>query len=268
MATDNIGPVSSGPRQMTAELPQPVLQTTGNRALIEVFSQQQVGTCEGLVVEASAVAITDRVSFDRAQATLVRLHDALKAVEARRVELKKPITQIGKSIDEIAAKLADPMDSAKRSLQGKVIAHQKLIDAEAAKQRAEAEEKARQENAERQRLHDIAVAEARAKAEAEAKEVEALLGAPVEVVEPVIAKPLVSTAVVMPQHVAPPSVLQSRVVKKLEITDPSLIPYRVGEQVLMNPDHGAIKRLLGLGINVPGCRLVDEEQVAMAGRRA
>lgn len=252
----NAPATSSGPRQVGFDLPQPIVQQTAERALIEVFSQQQVAECEGLIAHANAAVPIDAATNAAAERTLLRLHDALKAVEARRVELKKPIAQMGKAIEEIAAKLAEPMDAAKRSLQGRIIAFSRAAREKAEKERQEAETAARRER-------EAAEAAALAKAAQEAKDLADVLGEPV-VVEP---EPVAPVAPRAPIPTAPPSAVQPRKVLRVVIDDPSLIPYRVADQVLMHPDHAAIKRVLGLGINIPGARLVEDEQVAMAGRR-
>lgn len=248
--------VGSGPRHLEAELPQPILSTTGPRSVIEVYNQQQVALYEGLVADANAAVCTDATTNGKAEAVLLRLHDAMKAVEARRAELKKPITQIGKAIDEIAAKLEAPMDVAKRALQGRIIAFKAKEREQAEQARRDAEEKAR-----RERL--AAEEAARVKAAAEAKELAEVLGEPV-VVEPEPVKAPAPAA--LPAVPTASAAVQVRKVMRLEITDASKIPHRIGDTVLMVPDHAALKRVLGLGIEVPGARMVEDEQLAM--RRA
>jgi colicin import membrane protein len=258
----------SGPRHLAIDQLAPVVQNQGSKVLVEVYSQQHVARCEGLVAEANAAQLTDKATKEAAERTLLQLHDALKMVEARRGELKKPIIQSGKAIDEIAAKLAEPMDAAKRSLQGRIIAYAKVERDRAEAARREAEERARVEREAAEAAHAKAVAEAKAKAEAEAKELADVLGEPVVVEPEPVAPPPAPAPSAPPVQAAAPSAVTTRKVQRLEITDASLIPYRVGEQVLMHPDHVAIKRVLALGIEVPGARLVEDEQVAMSTRRA
>lgn len=248
---------ASGPRHLDVELPQPILPSTpGAKLLLEVYSQQIVGLCEGLVADATAAACTDLATKRKAEGTLLRLHDALKAVESRRVDLKKPITQMGRAIDEIAAKLTAPMDIAKRSLQGRIVAFDRIESERVAAEQRAADEKARRE-------HEDAIAAEKAKAAAEAKELAEVLGEYVEVAPKPVPEPVPTPIVATPKSTA----VQVRVDTEVQIDDASLIPQRIGETVLMIPDKAAIKRCINLGITVPGCRLIEVERVAMVGRR-
>lgn len=250
----------SGPRHCEAELPQPILSTSGQKSVIEVYSQQQVATCEGLIAQGGAVAaaaITDTDSCRKAEVVLLAIGDALKMVEARRLELKKPITQTGKAIDEIASKLDKPLDSLKESLRTKIFAFRQAEREAKAKAEREASEKLRLERAAAEKA-------AREKAEAEAKALADVLGEPVV---PAAPEPLPPPP---PRPAAPPpepSVVSQRMVPELEIVDASLIPYRIGERVLMIPDRDAIKAVLALNVEVPGARMISKPQLAMSGRR-
>ncbi len=238
----------------------------------------------GLLAKNQATAmkvldITDAATFDVGNKLLLDSHKTLKDLEAARVALKRPITELGKAIDSVVASVADPLDQAKRSMQGKVAAYQRKLKAEADAARVQAEERAAAARAEaeqeRQRLqaeadakHAAEVAAAKAKAEAEAKELEAILGKPVEA-EPVKVAPApkieaakVELPAVIPE--APKSAVQTRKVQRVEFTDRMLVPVHVGGVVLRPIDEAAVLRALKAGAVVPGAQLVEVEQLSMA----
>lgn len=243
----------------------------------------------GLLAQNQATAmkvldITDATTFEVGNKLLLDSHKVLKDLEAARVKLKKPITDLGREIDRVVAGVADPLEAAKRSMQGKVLAYQRAEQEKAEKAKREAEEKARQEREaaekERARLqaiadeqHAIEVAAAKAKAAAEAQELEAILGKPVaaEPVQvapaPVVEAPKVTAPAVVPE--APKAAaIQTRKVKRLQIDDEAVVPAYVGGQCLRPIDTAAVRRALEAGIAVAGCRIVEVEEIGMARGRA
>jgi hypothetical protein len=85
----------------------------------------------------------------------------------------------------------------------------------------------------------------------------------------------VVTPEVMPKHVAaayvPPAYKSSSVrakPKKLDVFAPDLVPFEVnGVRLYKELNLAAIKALIAAKIDVPGCRMVDDDGVAMKGAR-
>lgn len=254
-------------------------------APLEVIDAALGLKAQNLTQAIKVLDVVDAATFEAGNRLLIESHQALKDLEAARVRLKKPITELGKAIDSVVAKVADPLEAAKKSMQGKVAAHQRAEQEKAAKAQREAEEKARiereaaeQERARQQAIadakHAAEVAAAQAKAEAEAKELEAVLGKPVEVkVAEVAPAPKIAAFVPAP---APPitaapvkaAAIQTRRVKKVVIDDERAVPPYVGGECLRPIDTGAVRRALEAGVAVPGCRIVEVEEVGMARGRA
>jgi hypothetical protein len=233
---------------------------------------------QNLTVAIKHLDVVDAGSFEAGNRLLIESHKALKDLEAARVALKRPITELGKSIDGVVASVADPLEAAKKAMQTKVAAYQKAEQAKADALRREAEYRAAEEReaAEKERarlqavadeLHRQQVAEATAKAAAEAKELEAILGKPVEA-EPikVAPAPVIQAAVVKITEtpIAPVvSAIQTRKVQKVEFTDRMLVPVHVGGVVLRPIDEAAVMKALKAGAVIPGAKLVEVEQLAM-----
>ncbi len=238
---------------------------------LEVVAAELVSKSAALTAAADALTVADATTFEAGNRVLMDLHRVGKEIEAQRVRLKKPVTELGKLIDSISAKASEPLDAAKRTLQGKVISYQKRQEEAAAKARMEQEAIARKQREEQQAEQRRLQAEADAKAKAEAAELEAILGKPVEP-EPV--KVELPATQWFPPPVIPEApkatAVQSRKVPKVIITSPRAVARFVadgGPLELLDLNHGAIKRALDAGLEVPGATIELVEVLAMAGSR-
>lgn len=269
--------MSRGPVYASALLPTPIIPND-NKPLLVVFEAAAAGLWQNAAESAAAITITDQASMQAAEKSLLMLHDAEKAIEARRVELKKPITAFGKAIEEVVAQVSEPVSAAKRSLQGKIAMYvraerakaeeaQRLADEEARKAREAAEVERKRLQAEADAKHAAEVA----KAAADAKELADMLGESAPAPEPVavapapvvsVPEPARAPTVVMPKSEA----IQMRKVQRVVVDDPSLIPRTIGTEVLMVPDMVAIKHVMMLGIPVAGCHVETTEEPVMARR--
>lgn len=224
----------------------------------------------GLLAQNQAQAMTvleikDEATFAAGNRLLIDSHKTIKELEAARVRLKKPISELGREIDKVVASVAEPLEGAKRSMQSRVAAYQRAAEeaARRAREQAEAIARAEREAAEKERARLQAEADAKAKREAE--ELSAVLGAPVEpeAIEVVLPRP--AEVVPAPVVPAPPkaSAIQMRKVKKVEIYDRMLVPTFIVGIVLRPIDETAVRKALEAGANIPGARLIEVEIVAM-----
>ena len=242
-------------------------------------------SAKNLTTAMTVLDCVDAATFEAGNRLLIESHATLKKIEAQRVALKRPIADLAKAIEGVCSSVAAPLDDAKKSMQGKVATYQRQEQATADALRREAEERARiaREAAEKERaslqaaadeLHRQQVAAAKAKAEAEAKELEAILGKPVEVEAVKIAPaPVIEAAKVVVQAVAVAPLLkaavQTVVVPTLVVSDAGalaawLIANSRGHLVEFKMRE--IKALHDAGIPVPGVVIEQREQVRMAGR--
>ena len=184
--------------------------------------------------------ITNGDEFRDAEIVYSQITALAKEVDQERLELKRPIINLGKQLDEVAGEALAPLVIQRTGLRTKIDA---WITAENDRRRKEAEEcqaRMRAEQAERQRLADEARRQAAAAAPAE--------DAPMPGEEPTAPphEPLATVAPVLLKS----SVLKKTNRKVLVIDDASLIP-----RELMDPNEKKIDALLRAGIPVPGCRL-------------
>lgn len=254
-------------------------------APLQVIPDELGLAAKNLTTAMGVLDCVDAATFEAGNRLLIESHAALKKIEAQRVALKRPINDLAKAIEGVCASVADPLEAAKKSMQGKVAGYQRAEQAKADAARREAEAKAAAERAaaeaERARLQAIAdaehtakVAEAKAKAEAEAKELESILGKPV-VAEAVAVAP---APVIQAAHVAAPvavaaplpkAAVQTVIVPTLVVADAgALAAWLVANSraSLVEFKMREIKALHDAGVPVPGLVIEQREQTRMAGR--
>lgn len=237
---------------------------------LEVLTQATADKSAALVAAAN-FEIADAAAFARANDMATVMHATEKEIEARRVYLKRPLTDTAKAIEAVVDGVAGPLSAARKSLVGKIQAWDTKQKAAAAEAQRKAKEAAEAQQREAQRIadeeHAKKVAAAKAQAEQEAKELEAVLGKPVAP-EPVKVEPAPIVAPVKPAPiVAPvaPSAVTTRMVANLVITDPRKVAaaYQVGMEILVRLDEAAIKRAIDAGAIVEGAHIEMVEQIAM-----
>ncbi len=250
-------------------------------APLQVIPDDLGNEAKALVAAAAALTITDAATFEAGNGVLIKAHALLKAIDKAVDPIEREIRETGKVVRAVRASVCDPLETAKKSLQGKVSAYSAAENQRIAKLRQEAEDKARQEREaaekERARLQAIAdeehrqrVLAAQEKAKAEAAELAAVLGEPVEakagatatapVVE--IAKPAAPAPVI--PAAAKSSALVERQVPTLIIDDQALVPAYIGGQELRPIDKAAVRKAINAGVTVPGAHIEMQSQTAMA----
>lgn len=235
-------------------------------APLEVIPAELGLRAQNLATAAKVLDVVDAATFEAGNRMLMDAHQAGKDLEAARVKLKKPITDLGREIDRVVAAVAEPLDAAKRSLLGKVSSYKRKLEEEAERARREAEEKARQERETAEKERARLQAEAEAKAKQEADEMAAILGKavepePVKVELPPAPKPAAPAPAPAP---LPKAAATERMVPRVEYTDRALVPVQVAGRVLRPIDEAAVKALLVAGVEVPGAKLVKVPQLSMA----
>lgn len=233
-------------------LPSPVIQVLPT----DIVSQIR----DALIAIPSDVNESTAQAADKASAELHRIE---KLIEARRTEMKKPVTALSKAIEEVCKSASAPVEDARRKLNGKI--GQFLRSQEEARQatiRAAQEAERLRQEAETNRIE----AERKAREEA-AKPVEQVdelfIGfvepAPVPVPPPAQAKVVIPAPIVIPPKQASASV-SLKTIKVLKITDPDAIP-----RIYLDRNDARVKKALLDGIAVPGAELVEEQVAAQKG---
>lgn len=250
-------------------------------AAVEVFTPSLEVLKSGVADKAAALVassvfdITDAASMAHANDLATVMHATEKEIEARRLFLKRPLTDTAKAIEAVVDGVAGPLSAARKSLIAKIAAwDRKQKDAALAAQR-EAERKTEEERAAKQKIadeeHAAKVKAEKERAEKEAKELEAILGTPV-VAAPVAVAPAPIVAPVKPAAVAAPvapSAVTTRLVPELVIdeTHPALAAFKVGGEMLVTVNRAAVKRVLDAGGSLPWAHIKMVEQVAMKAVR-
>jgi hypothetical protein len=256
-------------------------------APLEVINAALGLRAQNLTQAIKVLDVVDAATYEAGNRLLIESHKALKDIEKAVEPIEREIRDMGKAVRQVKAGVCDPLELGKKAMQGKVAAYQKAEQAKADALRREAEEKARIEREaaekERARLQAIAdaehaaeVAAAEAKAEAEAKELEAILGKPVEAEAVKVAPaPVIQAApVAAPVAVAAPlpkAAVQTVSVPVLVVADAgALAAWLVANSRanLVEFKMREIKALHDAGIAVPGLVIEQREQTRMAGGRS
>lgn len=244
----------------------------------EVIPAAMVGDIMAHIKTAELIPVIDKDTLDIANAAVIALHKDSKDLTEHAESIKKPLNSLLKAVRECISNAETPLLGAKQKLQARIAAWHglecKRIAEEKAKAEAERAKAVAEAEAERKRLQAIAdaehaekVAALRAKSEDEAKVASELFGtveSPTAVPKP--PKPIVVAATVAPVAVlapAPKSAVTTRTVQQLEIENPIEVPCMVGGQVIRPINEAMVKKMLLAGVHIPGCRLIEVEQIAM-----
>ncbi len=220
------------------------------------------------ILTASCFDTIGELNIDHANEAIRDIAILAKEIEENRVQIKKPVDELVRRIQQAAKSVSVPLDRAKRELEGKIGAHLEAVEWERERietANAKRIEEARQEQ-ERKRQEEEAAALER-QVEKNKKQRRFGLGTLLGIKEPeadpepepVPATPAPAIAVPLekvPERVQSPVQIRKREV--LQITDRTLIPLEVAGVQLMKPDEAAITRLLKARVPVPGCKLVDK----------
>jgi hypothetical protein len=237
-------------------------------APLEVIPQELGDRAQKLARMAAGLVVADAATMQSGNQLMTEAHAMLKELEAARTRLKKPITDLGREIDRVVAAVADPLEAAKKSAQGKVIAFQRAEQAKAEAARREAEEKARQEREAAEKERARLQAEADAKAKAEADELAAVTGTvvaptPVKVEEPKPAPaPAIPAAPVLPK-----AAVQVVEVPVMVVKDPAALAaflVAAGKADLIEFKMRDIKSMVDAGVAVAGVVVEMRPQTRMA----
>lgn len=250
---------------------------------LEVIPADLGSKANQITIAIGVLNVCDQGTLEAGNRLLMESHTTLKELEAARVKLKKPITDLGREIDKVVASVADPLEAGKRSLMGKVGSYQRKLaeaaerirreaEANAAAERAAAEKERARLQAEADARHAAEVAAAKAKAEAEAKELEEILGKPVEAAPvvvapaPVIEAPKVAAPVIV-APVVPKAAATTVKVPVLVVTDPAALAaflVQAGRAELVDFKMREVKAMVDAGVQVAGVTVEMREQHRMA----
>lgn len=259
MSADGIS-ISNG-----AAIPAMALDRSVTATRLEVFQLEIVSAWNKKAIAADQLSVTDEETLKIANRLAVELATAIKAVDARKDELCRPAKQFQDSVRGIAQGVEQPLAAAKKAIANKITIYIRDRDNRIAKERQEAQARL-DEQARIERERQAAEAEMiRIKREQDAKELADLLGdiaAPAPAAEP--PSSTVTTIVKAARLPDAPQVAKAaatiRKIKRLKIIDPSLIPYQIGGEILLEPQKAAIMRCMSAGASVPGCILEEVEE--------
>jgi hypothetical protein len=242
---------------------------------ITIVSPETLARQTALIAERKAFGPVTEENLVEADKLVGRIAVHDRDVEADREKYKRPFLEAGRFVDEAAkdAKIGDrtlvvEVAAVRRTLEQRIAAEaaeRERIEAEAAAKLARAEQLAEEARTVVGELEENATPEeAAALAELRADAHQAATVAQHEAVEAGGAAWIRSAQA--ESRVLPKISTGSRKVMKLVIDDASKIPHMVNGKQCTKPIEATIRKLLDAGVDVGGCRLV-EDTIATAGRR-
>lgn len=236
----------------------PVLVAISGDALAQIAA---------LEAQAAGMTTIDTIdaykSADEVVAQSVRV---LKEFEAERKRIKAPILELGRQIDEAAGEAVTGLTMVKSRLGTLLLAYQQAENRRREEEHQRLAEAARLAEAENARIAELNRQELTRVAALNASATDA---APWE--EPVaIEVPAIIPVVEIPGHyerqmAAAPlksSAVVSKTIKRVEITDPSLVPREFGGVQLWTIDTKAVEKLAKAGAQIPGVTITEVQITA------
>lgn len=223
-------------------------------------------------LEAQATGMTTIGSIDAYKAAdevVAQVVRVLKDLEAERKRIKAPILELGRQIDEAAGEAVTGLTVVKSRLGSLLLTYQQAENRRREEERQRLAEAARLAEAENARIAELNRQELARVAALNASATEA---APWE--EPVaIEAPAIIPVVEIPGHyerqvAAAPlksSAVVAKTIKRVEITDASLVPREFGGVQLWTIDTKTVEKLAKAGALIPGVTITEVQVTAAKG---
>jgi hypothetical protein len=223
----------------------------------------QIAALEAQAAGMTAVATLD--DYKAADEVLAQAVRVLKDLEAERKRIKAPILDLGRQIDDAASEAVTGLTVVKARLGSLLLAFQQAENRRREEERqrlAEAARLAEAENARIAALNRDEMARVAALTEAVAPWDE------VEVAPPAIIPTVEITGHYERQMAAAPlksSAVVAKTIKRIEITDASLVPREFGGVPLWEINIKAVEKLAKAGAQIPGVTITEVQITASKG---
>lgn len=234
---------------------------------ISAEAQDQISALEAQAADITAISCPDEyTAADRVLAQVVKV---IRDLETERKRIKAPILDLGRQLDEAASEAGTGLLAIKANLGQKLLIFQQAENRRREEDRHRLAEAARLAEAENARIAELNRQElARVAALNEA----ATEAAPWEET-PAVEAAAIIPAVEIPGHyeaqmAAVPlksSAVVSKTIKRVEITDPSIVPREFGGVALWTIDTKAVEKLAKAGAVIPGVTITEVQITAAKG---
>ena len=236
--------------------------------VIVALSGDTAALIRDIEIEAAGIAVVTSDTFQAADTLVSRAIKLDKAIEAERKKLKAPITELAQALDDAAGEARAGLLAVKSALGSQILAFTTEENRRREEERRRLEEQRRQAEEQARLAREE---EERKRKEAEAKPVPAVPVAPWDEVDdpaPAVPVVMVNAPTIEQQMAAAPikssSVVQ-KTIKRVEVTDPALVPRELAGVHLWTIDQKAIERLAKAGVQIPGVTVSEVTITAAKG---
>ncbi len=223
-------------------------------------SAETLDQVQALATRAQLAQVVDVSSFEHADALMAEINRTIKAIESGRMELKRPVIDLGRQLDNAAGEALAPLLGVTADLRKRIndftVAENQRRQEEDRRRRAAAEEARRQ-------------AQAEADAKRQAEEAAAASIPPEDLPPPDLTPVIIPEVMVAPVRELRSTSVVSKRVKRVVIKDPNLVPY----ELVMNGqptrlwllDEAKVRKLALAGVTIPGVEVIDDTALAAKG---
>jgi len=239
-------------------------------AVLVAISGEAMAQIAALESQAAGMTTIDTIDdYKAADEVVAQSVRVLKDLEAERKRIKAPILELGRQIDEAAGEAVTGLTMVKSRLGTLLLTYQQAENRRREEERQRLAEAARLAEAENARIAELNRQELARVAALSASAAEV---APWE--EPVaIEAPAIIPVVEIPGQyerqmaVAPlkSSAVVAKTIKRVEITDASLVPHEFGGVPLWEINIKAVEKLAKAGAQIPGVTITEVHVTAAKG---
>lgn len=239
-------------------------------SVLVAISGEAMAQIAALEAQAAGMTTIDTIdAYKAADEVVAQSVRVLKELEAERKRIKAPILELGRQIDEAAGEAVTGLAFVKSRLGDLLLTYQQAENRRRAEERQRLAEAARLAEAENARIAELNRQEL---ARVAALNESAAEVAPWE--EPVaVEAPAILPVVEIPGHyerqmAAAPlksSAVVAKTIKRVEITDASLVPREFGGVALWSIDTKAVEKLAKAGAQIPGVTITEVHITAAKG---
>lgn len=233
---------------------------------ISAEARDQISALEAQAADIVAIACMD--DYTAADAVLAQVIKAIRDLENERKRIKAPIIDLGRQLDEAASEASTGLLVIKSALGQKLLVFQQAENRrrDEERQRLEAQRREAEEQARKAREIEEHNQREIARAAAAAAEVAPWEEPPAEAAPDLI--PVVEAPTFEQQFAAAPLKSHSvvaKTIRRVEITNPELVPREFGGVALWIIDTKAVERLAKAGAQIPGVTITDVHITAAKG---
>lgn len=229
------------------------IQNTLPAVLVAISAEARDQIAKLEAQAADIMAITTAEEYAEADQVLAQVVKVIRDLETERKRIKGPILDLGRQLDEAASEAGTGLLAIKATLGQRLLVFQQAENARREEERKRLAEAARLAEIENARIAALNATAAEAAPWEEPAAILPVVELPGNYEQQIAARPLKSSAVV------------AKTIKRVEITDPALVPRELNGVQLWIIDTKAVEKIAKTGQHIPGVTVTEVQITAAKG---